>query len=56
VNSEANSVRKKYSSATIIVDVKRFAHQINTEEVFDTYSSILAELDNEVGWLRSAVL
>jgi hypothetical protein len=37
LNGEANSVRKKQSSATIAADVKRFAHQINTDEVFDTH-------------------
>jgi hypothetical protein len=28
-------------SATIVADVKRFSHQINTDEVFDTHSGIL---------------
>ena len=38
LNGEANSVRKKQSSATMEADVKRFAHQINTDEVFDTHT------------------
>ena len=44
LNGEANSVRKKHSSATIIVDVKRFAHQINTDEVFGTHNRAGLEL------------
>jgi hypothetical protein len=32
-----NSVRKKRSSATIGADVKRFCHQINTDDVFGTH-------------------
>jgi len=33
LNSETNSLKRKQSSATIAVDVKRFYHQSNTDEV-----------------------
>jgi hypothetical protein len=35
---EANSLKKEHSSATIVADVKRFAHQINTDKVFGKHS------------------
>jgi hypothetical protein len=31
LNSDASDVRKKKSSVTIVADVKRFIHQINTD-------------------------
>ena len=37
LNGEASSVNKKHGSATIVADVKRFSHQINTDEFFDTH-------------------
>src|SRR5271166_5662322 len=37
LNGEANSLKRKHSSATIAVDVKRFSHQINADEVFGTH-------------------
>jgi hypothetical protein len=37
LNGEANRVRKKQSSAIIAVDVRRFGHAINTDEVFGTH-------------------
>jgi hypothetical protein len=37
LNSEARRVRKKRSSATIAVDVRRFGHAINKDEVFGTH-------------------
>ncbi len=36
---EANSVRKKHNSATIVADVKRFGHQINRYGVLGTHKS-----------------
>jgi len=35
-----NARPKRNISATIVADVKRFSHQINTDEVFGTHSSI----------------
>ena len=37
LDGKANSVNKKHGNATIVVDVKRFGHQINTDEVFGTH-------------------
>jgi hypothetical protein len=37
LNSDASKLRKKQSSATIEADVKRFVHQINTDDVFGTH-------------------
>src|SRR6266699_3800403 len=37
LNGEANKVRKKQSSAIIAVDVRRFGHLINKDEVFGTH-------------------
>jgi hypothetical protein len=55
LNSEANRVRKKQSSAIIAVDVRRFGHIINKDEVFGTHnrrrSSILARLPAKIPWL-----
>ena len=36
--SEAARFTKRNISATIVADVKRFFHQINTDEVFGTHS------------------
>jgi hypothetical protein len=36
LNGEANSARKKQSSATIGADVMRFSYAIKTDEVFGT--------------------
>jgi hypothetical protein len=36
---EATRFKKRNISATIVADVKRFSHQINTGEVFDTHRS-----------------
>jgi hypothetical protein len=33
-----NARPKRNISATIVADVKRFSHQINTDEVFGTHS------------------
>ena len=38
MNSEANRVRKKQSSAIIAVDVRRFGHVINKDEIFGTHT------------------
>jgi hypothetical protein len=38
LNGEANTVRKKQSSAIIAADVRRFGHVINKDEVFGTHS------------------
>src|SRR3954470_19715169 len=49
LNGEANSLKMKHSSATIMVDVKRFAHQINTDEVFGTHKeSIYGSLSHMI--------
>ena len=37
MNGEANRVSKKQSSAIIAVDVRRFGHVINKDEVFGTH-------------------
>jgi hypothetical protein len=37
LNGEANSLKMKHTSATIVADGKRFAHQITTDEVFGTH-------------------
>jgi hypothetical protein len=37
---EADKVRKKQSSAIIAVDVRRFGHAINTDEVFGTHNGM----------------
>jgi hypothetical protein len=37
LNGEASRVRKKQSSAVIAVDVRRFGHVINKDEVFGTH-------------------
>jgi hypothetical protein len=34
-----NARPKRNISATIVADVKRFSHQINTDEVFGTHNS-----------------
>src|SRR6266496_2866975 len=39
LKSEATRFKQRHISATILVDVKRFSHQINTDEVFDTHRS-----------------
>src|SRR5207249_5986865 len=39
LNGETDRVRKRQKSAIIAVDVRRFAHAINTDEVFGTHSS-----------------
>src|SRR5207248_7721699 len=41
LNSEANRVRNKQSSAIIAVDVRRFGHAINTDEVFGTHTRLI---------------
>jgi hypothetical protein len=38
LNGEANRVRKNQSSAIIAVDVRRFGHVINKDEVFGTHT------------------
>src|SRR5436309_11181419 len=38
LNGEVNRVRKKQSNAIIAVDVRRFGHVINKNEVFGTHS------------------
>jgi hypothetical protein len=37
LNGEAHRLRKKQSSAIIAVDVRRFGHAINKNEVFGTH-------------------
>jgi hypothetical protein len=37
LNGEANSLKMKHTSATIVADGKRFTHHINTDEVFGTH-------------------
>jgi hypothetical protein len=37
--SGVRTLKKRNISATIVVDVKRFSHQINMDEVFDTHRS-----------------
>ena len=44
LNGDAKCIRKKPNNATIVADVKRFCHQINTDEVLGTHS-LLAQLD-----------
>jgi hypothetical protein len=39
LNGETDRVRKRQKSAIIAVDVRRFGHAINTDEVFGTHSS-----------------
>jgi hypothetical protein len=39
LNGEANRVSKKQSSAIIAVDVRRFGHVINKDEVFGTHNA-----------------
>jgi hypothetical protein len=39
LNGEVNRVRKKQSNAIIAVDVRRFGHVINKNEVFGTHRS-----------------
>jgi len=38
LNGETNSLKRKKSSAIIAVDVRRFGHAINRNEVFGTHS------------------
>jgi transposase InsO family protein len=40
LNDEANRLRKRQKSAIIRVDVKRFGHAINTDEVFGTHNPL----------------
>ncbi len=40
MNREANRVRKKQSSAFIAVDVRRFGHVTNKNEVFGTHNRV----------------
>jgi hypothetical protein len=40
LNGEANRVRKKQSSAIIAVDVRRFGHVINKNEIFGTHKRL----------------
>jgi hypothetical protein len=42
LNGEANSARKKHSSAIIAADVKRFCYTIKTNEVFGTDRGVLS--------------
>ena len=46
LNGEANRVRKKQSNAIIAVDVRRFGHVINKNEVFGTHRSMRAVLSS----------
>jgi hypothetical protein len=38
LNGETDRLRKRQKSAIISVDVKRFGHAINTDQVFGTHS------------------
>src|SRR6266516_5165440 len=48
LKSEATRLKMRNISATIVADVKRFSHQINTDEVFDTHSSLRRALSEYV--------
>jgi hypothetical protein len=41
LNGETDRVSKRQKSAIIAVDVRRFGHAINTDEVFGTHRSML---------------
>ena len=41
MNGETDRVRKRKKSAIIAVDVRRFGHAINTDEVFGTHTRLL---------------
>jgi len=47
---EAIRFKKRNISATIVADVKRFSHQINTGEVFDTHRSSSPILQSLTFW------
>jgi WD40 repeat protein len=40
LNGETNSLKRKKSSAIIAVDVRRFGHAINRNEVFGTHTGL----------------
>jgi hypothetical protein len=42
LKSEAARFTKRNISATIVADVKRFSHQINTDEVFGTHRGFIS--------------
>jgi hypothetical protein len=44
LKSEATRFEKRNISATIVADVKRFSHQINTDEVFGTQAILLGTI------------
>src|SRR5262249_1170853 len=47
---EPTQFKNRNISATIVVDVKRFSHQINTGEVFDTHRSSSPILQSLTFW------
>jgi hypothetical protein len=52
LNGETDRVRKSHKSAIIAVDVRRFAHAINTDQVFGTHKAGPARLRITKGKLR----
>src|SRR5207253_10190526 len=49
-----NRVRKKQSSAIIAVDVRRFGHVINKDEVFGTHTSSPSGLREQAGHMTAS--
>jgi hypothetical protein len=45
---------KRNISATIVAEVKRFSHQINTDEVFGTHNAPIYRAIQHVGCIVSA--
>jgi len=49
LNDEATRFKKRNISATIVANVRRFCHRINTDEVFGTHRTLAELLDHLVG-------
>jgi len=55
LNGETDRVRKRQKSAIIAVDVRRFGHAINTDEVFGTHNDDQVDALGLVGQLLDKI-